>query len=76
MGDKAKKTVLAWIGEINADEVACIIIEASTGCRRPPGKTATEALDLMPVQTGPARIAAHAVLLHVADCLKNAVRPQ
>lgn len=75
----AKGRTLAFIAEIDGEELACRIAEASMDLRRPLGSTATEALDLadrsIPGQGQRWRAAAAAAASYVAECVGKGQRP-
>lgn len=71
-----KKKTLALIAPIDPAEVACRLIEATDGTRRPVGFTAREAIERLPQLDREAVMrAAHAVLEYISECIRNAQQP-
>jgi hypothetical protein len=71
-----KKRTLAFIAAIDPAELAVRIIEASGGVKRPPGKTAKQALDDLPDEDRTAALnAARAAAEYLTECVNAGQRP-
>lgn len=66
----------SFVAEIDGAELACRIVEAFTGCKRPEGYKAEQALNSMPTETSAAAMAAaEAAARYLTECLKLGARP-
>lgn len=72
-----KKKLCALIGEVDSNEMACRILEASMGLKRPVGTTALQALSQVDDETRPGLYAAAAAAcLYITEVINDGVRPQ
>lgn len=65
------------IGQVDEAELAVRLIEAHGGITRPKGKSANALLNEMPSEISATALhQARTAILYMAECFKNAVRPQ